>query len=455
MDATNARLNYPTYMAMAPDGISVILSDRENNRVRLLTPYCPEGYTLVTDGELRCEMIPVTCFGKNPSDPTVCSGNGVCSLYNKCTCNIGYFGSSCEQYSCYNIAKENPTVCNSHGICSSPDNCTCSGGYSGSQCDQFTCHGIPHSDETVCSENGQCTQPNHCTCKAGYFGEDCSEFKCWGRNQSDQTVCSGNGACESPNICECNGLWKGQDCSVFIYCENNTQIVCGEQHERKMESFDGVSELNLKVVDFGGGVSVKLPAIMPLYLKQELGLESDELEGQMVKSLSWNGTLPSPIVSFMLFDQESGDRIPIRNLSSAIDIVFTQHRVPNVNFACAQYDEQVGEWRSGQIQTTVSVDSVTCSTFFWLTSFTLIATNETLPIASIIVNGSSSSVLIVDDNNMWYIAIILCVVALLLVVFVIGILGVFFIRKKRANVSPINTNTTINAGEYSNLQEEI
>jgi hypothetical protein len=77
------------------------------------------------------------CFGKNQSDPSVCSGNGECF---------------------------------------SPDSCVCKSGYvAGGKCDNPICFGQSSTNSVVCSGNGNCTAPNNCKCKRGYEGPDCSQ----------------------------------------------------------------------------------------------------------------------------------------------------------------------------------------------------------------------------------------------------------------------------------------
>eukprot|EP01080_Neovahlkampfia_damariscottae_P004137 gene4137-7447_t len=62
-----------------------------------------------------------------------CSGNGVCSG-DYCICNPGYLGDSCSSFTCRGKSPSDVSVCSGKGICSGPENCTCQVGYSGQNC---------------------------------------------------------------------------------------------------------------------------------------------------------------------------------------------------------------------------------------------------------------------------------------------------------------------------------
>jgi alpha-tubulin suppressor-like RCC1 family protein len=76
-----------------------------------------------------------SCFGKGPTDSTICSSNGLCTQTNQCTCNTGYFGTECQTTSCFGVNSNVPTVCSGKGTCNRFDLCTCNAGYDGKNCE--------------------------------------------------------------------------------------------------------------------------------------------------------------------------------------------------------------------------------------------------------------------------------------------------------------------------------
>ncbi len=55
-----------------------------------------------------------------------------------------------------------------HGDCTKPNTCTCDTGYDGHFCSEFTC------DPPCQTGHGACIGPNNCYCNYGWDGEDCS-----------------------------------------------------------------------------------------------------------------------------------------------------------------------------------------------------------------------------------------------------------------------------------------
>jgi hypothetical protein len=68
-----------------------------------------------------------TCFGKSPSDPKICSGNGVCIGYDKCSCAFNSLNEKCE-YNCFGINSTDPRVCSGNGVCQTHNVCKCNYG---------------------------------------------------------------------------------------------------------------------------------------------------------------------------------------------------------------------------------------------------------------------------------------------------------------------------------------
>lgn len=88
-----------------------------------------------------------------------------------------YFGNGffvVDAVSCFDILVDDPAVCSGHGICTSVNLCSCSRGYYGDQCEKSSiCGGIPSVDSSVCSSHGICKDSN-CICQNDYVGPNCA-----------------------------------------------------------------------------------------------------------------------------------------------------------------------------------------------------------------------------------------------------------------------------------------
>jgi hypothetical protein len=145
----------------------------------------------------------------------VCSGRGICSSPNNCTCNSGYSGVQCDNFQCFGKASNDSTACTSRGKCIAFDTCNCtSSGHFGNRCQFEGCYGKNKTDPTVCSSRGSCSSLNNCTCNSGYTGNSCENTVCFGKISSDPTVCSGSGKCTSPNNCICDTGFSGTECQT-------------------------------------------------------------------------------------------------------------------------------------------------------------------------------------------------------------------------------------------------
>lgn len=185
---------------------------------------CDAGYS----GE-ACEIPPPTptieCYGKNASDPLVCSGNGECISENECLCDPSWYGLQCNEsepdpsITCFGLHQNDSQVCSSHGECKAQDECLCFAGWEGQQCNisvpsvNVTCFGVPFDDVQVCSSHGQCVAQDDCLCDSGYTGEQCQLVECFGVPQTDPSVCSSHGICVDVNQCQCEQDWQGPECS--------------------------------------------------------------------------------------------------------------------------------------------------------------------------------------------------------------------------------------------------
>lgn len=162
------------------------------------------------------QVSPISCFGIQSDNTSVCSKNGNCTLPDVCTCKPGYSGVQCQTWFCGEKNNTDPNVCSSHGTCSASETCTCNMFYYGNTCNTTTCMGTPSNQSNVCSSHGSCYEFNICTCNVGYTNSDCSQTSCYGIPSQMSNVCSFHGNCVSYNNCSCNAGWGLLNCSAAI-----------------------------------------------------------------------------------------------------------------------------------------------------------------------------------------------------------------------------------------------
>ena len=87
----------------------------------------------------------------------------------------GYEHSVMLKYTttCYGKTHDDTGICSGNGLCSSTDNCTCANGYSGNECQTYSCNGVLSSLSSVCSGYGTCIRSNECNCNSGHEGTNC------------------------------------------------------------------------------------------------------------------------------------------------------------------------------------------------------------------------------------------------------------------------------------------
>jgi hypothetical protein len=78
-----------------------------------------------------------TCFGKNNTNPQICSGNGICKVLNQCSCEEGFFGNECQFTTCFGILRNQTNVCSGNGNCTDFNKCSCFDGYGGNNCQEI------------------------------------------------------------------------------------------------------------------------------------------------------------------------------------------------------------------------------------------------------------------------------------------------------------------------------
>ena len=158
-----------------------------------------------------------SCYGKNSTEPDVCSGKGICSSYNNCTCNEGYRGDYCQNTICFQYDSSDKEVCSGNGNCTTPNQCDCQPKYVGIDCKYPVCFGLNSSVPNSCGLKGKCVEPDVCECVLGYAGFVCEFTECHGINSTNLTfVCSNQGNCTDYNICSCDSKFYGRICQFRI-----------------------------------------------------------------------------------------------------------------------------------------------------------------------------------------------------------------------------------------------
>jgi len=121
---------------------------------------------------------------------------------------------------------ETSTVCNGNGDCLIDGECTCNDGYNGTWCNEFSCDGYPSTLEINtregCSDHGTCSSLNLCACDHPYVGQYCGDelIFCDDKGVNHTEVCGGVGNCTDSDVCVCNEGYTGDYCEIFGDLEN-------------------------------------------------------------------------------------------------------------------------------------------------------------------------------------------------------------------------------------------
>lgn len=96
--------------------------------------------------------------------------SGVCTAKDKCTCDRGFEGSSCNDTATEGFCGS--SGCGEYGKCSFNDTCVCEPGYFGHRCqDMLTCN--PPCENGRCIDNS--TNSTKCYCEIGWEGQFCNK----------------------------------------------------------------------------------------------------------------------------------------------------------------------------------------------------------------------------------------------------------------------------------------
>ncbi|XP_035723356.1 uncharacterized protein LOC118442172 [Vespa mandarinia] len=157
---------------------------------------CKEGYHPYYDNNsMNCE--PICEFD--------CK-NGICSLPNTCSCELGYINNkngSCVAYCSVDCG---------NGTCTEPEVCSCDEGYVLTE-ESITCEPYCKNNCT----NGNCVAPNDCHCYDGFIknGND-SDSICV---NACKNACNKNGIClDEQGNCDCFFGWNGTACEEPTFC---------------------------------------------------------------------------------------------------------------------------------------------------------------------------------------------------------------------------------------------
>jgi hypothetical protein len=109
-----------------------------DNTDRNTPTFVASGVVKISCGEYHSMILQsiFTCFGITASNPSVCSGNGICTGIDQCSCGSYYFGTQCQTTKCFGKDSTDPSVCSGNGNCTTLDNCQCKQGYGGRQCQE-------------------------------------------------------------------------------------------------------------------------------------------------------------------------------------------------------------------------------------------------------------------------------------------------------------------------------
>ena len=109
-----------------------------------------------------------------------------------------------------------------HGVCDEPDKCRCENGWTGNTCN--VCVALPGCKNGGCMDkSSNKSMPNTCKCDQGWTGPLCDKPIC--AKGCDEI----NGHCNKPGECLCNVGWKGTSCDECVPlwdCPNQGSDAC-------------------------------------------------------------------------------------------------------------------------------------------------------------------------------------------------------------------------------------
>ncbi|CAE7752416.1 megf10 [Symbiodinium sp. CCMP2592] len=175
-------------------------ADLQEAAQRVVPPESANISPILLQGSFSCETV------------ANCSGNGICSQPETCSCDSGWAGNSCQEVDCTEVLQ-----CSGRGVCVEPNVCNCSDGWLPPFCATATCDAVSNCGGL---QRGVCVRPDTCTCRLGYTGDDClscaSGF--YGAGGIVSTclpcpLCRNGGTCDPiEGGCQCPARFSGDLC---------------------------------------------------------------------------------------------------------------------------------------------------------------------------------------------------------------------------------------------------
>ncbi|KAG2393667.1 hypothetical protein C9374_007198 [Naegleria lovaniensis] len=295
-----------------------------------------EIYIVERDIDLISKLVPITCFGKLASDPTVCFGYGTCVDTDTCQC---YASSDPE---CKTTCGNATQPCYGNGVCTPGLKCVCFPGYSGPYCDSFTCKGLRNNDTAVCNyRNGTCIGPDQCSCHSSqWLGNDCSISLCEGLFGTNNALMCSSGA------------------------GSNSTIV-------SQESFSTWDLFNsTRFYNFSQAVGVTFPSTLYSYFISQVGNLTSGNSALLLSSIQDTTGSVIPVTNkgvevgrilgnilSLNFLFKNGSKIQVKNLATPIELKFSNLTIPSRDvseflFSCMYLDTVTADWKEDGITST-------------------------------------------------------------------------------------------------------
>ncbi|KAF0982374.1 hypothetical protein FDP41_011304 [Naegleria fowleri] len=106
---------------------------------------------IINNSTTDAQVYPMYCNMIPHYTTSVCSGRGVCTKTNTCTCQQNYLGDNCEKTTCFGVLSTDPLSCTGQGQCTLFNNCVCRDGSYGTMCENQIL--FVSKDKTILTSN--------------------------------------------------------------------------------------------------------------------------------------------------------------------------------------------------------------------------------------------------------------------------------------------------------------